>query len=436
MFNIDFWTLPENTKKKLAPEEITTLNWLFQDPTIQKQLEDIELQRKLRQKWKYVIYGWCTILAIGLSLLFGGGSIISGFFYTIGTGDNSFSPVIWSTIISYSIGMGMLYKKFSTKIEIPLKTEVLMRMCPLLYSKLEYSHDGKYSFDELDVLRQKEFLASYTSLDRVEDSIHFDIEKDGKQFSVNGFELETSEMRWSGKNRKRVTTNHCYLMKAVFPNARIPLSSDLFIVRDQLDAPVTTKLLIPCMLAIFAFIFSFVFSQMLSVGIGVWLLVWGGVYFFQNRNQSKNRVQLENMEFEKMFDVKCEDQVTSRMIITPAFMDRIVSFVHKTGNQYEFLMQGNTLYIKRHIVGAYLEAGTEKNMLNNVTWFTQFYTDMREIIQFTYDMNLMYLSKTDTTQSTWAEPISSPITPIIFTKTTDNKLSSLTALFSNTILRT
>jgi hypothetical protein len=73
------------------------------------------------------------------------------------------------------------------------------------------------------------------------------------------------------------------------------------------------------------------------------------------------------MEFEKMFDVKCEDQVTSRMIITPAFMDRIVSFVNKTGNQYEFLMQGNTLYIKRHIVGAYLEAGTEKNMLNNVT---------------------------------------------------------------------
>lgn len=58
-------------------------------------------------------------------------------------------------------------------------------------------------------------------------------------------------------------------MKAVFPNARIPLSSDLFIVTDKLDAPVTTKLLMPCMLTIFAFIFGFVFSQMLSVGIGV-----------------------------------------------------------------------------------------------------------------------------------------------------------------------
>jgi hypothetical protein len=87
------------------------------------------------------------------------------------------------------------------------------------------------------------------------------------------------------------------------------------------------------------------------------------------------------------------------MIITPAFMDRIVSFVKKTGNQYEFLMQGNTMYIKRIIHGNYLEAGTEKNMLTNLIGFTHFYTDMREIIQFTYDMNLMYLSKTDTTTS-------------------------------------
>jgi len=85
------------------------------------------------------------------------------------------------------------------------------------------------------------------------------------------------------------------------------------------------------------------------------------------------------------------------MIITPAFMDRIVTFVNKTGNQYEFMMQGNTMYIKRQIHKNYLEAGTEKNMLTNLIGFTQFYTDMREIIQFTYDMNLMYLSKTDNT---------------------------------------
>ena len=56
-------------------------------------------------------------------------------------------------------------------------------------------------------------------------------------------------------------------MKAVFPNARIPLLSDLMIVRDRLDAPITTKLLIPIIVSIFAFIFAFILSQMMSVGL-------------------------------------------------------------------------------------------------------------------------------------------------------------------------
>lgn len=121
--------------------------------------------------------------------------LLDGFFFTIGSGDDSFSPVIWSTFISYGIGIGTLYRKFASKIEIPLKSEVLQKMCPLLYSKLEYSYDEKYSFDELELLRSKNFISSYDSLDRVEDSVHFDVEKEGKVFSVNGFELETSEIR-------------------------------------------------------------------------------------------------------------------------------------------------------------------------------------------------------------------------------------------------
>jgi len=205
MFNIDFGSLPEKSKKNLAPQEILELNGLFTDPTIQKQLEDIEEQRKIRQKWKYLVYGGCSILTLGLSYVFGGIGIevennifmrlFIGFFYTIGSGDDSFAPVITAAILSYSTGIGLLYKKFASKIEIPLKSEVLQKMCPLLYSKLEYSYDEKYSFDELEILRAKNFISSYDSLDKVEDSARFGVENDGKKFSVNGFELETSEMR-------------------------------------------------------------------------------------------------------------------------------------------------------------------------------------------------------------------------------------------------
>jgi len=446
MFNIDFGTLPEKAKKNLAPEEIVTLNTLFQDPIIQKQLEDIEEQRKIRQKWKYVVYGWCTVLAFILSLVFWSGesltsTFLSGFFYTIWSGDNSFSPVIWSTILSYSLGMGFLYQKFSSKIEIPLKTEVLQKMCPLLYSKLEYSYDEKYSFDELDILKSKSFLSSYDSLDTVEDSVHFYVENNGMIFSLNGFELQTSEVRWSGRNRRRVTTNHCYLMKAVFPNARIPLNNDLRIIHDEADNE-SSWLIVIILGLVFSFIIGITVLMVMTgdawisffvsaiISIGVWFLI----RHFYKKHLNKNRVQLENIEFEKIFDVQCEDQVTSRMIITPAFMDRIVSFVKKTGNQYEFLMQGNTMYIKRIIHGNYLEAGTEKNMLTNLIGFTHFYTDMREIIQFTYDMNLMYLSKTDTTTS--IEKANIWVTPISIAKSWNKTPSIFWGLLSRFILKT
>ncbi len=448
MFNIDFWTLPEISKKNLAPEEILSLNWLFQDPIIQKQLEDIEEQRKIRQKWKYVIYGWCTGLALILSLVFWTGEsiftkIITGFFYTIWSGDNSFSPVIWSTAISYWLGIGFLYKKFASKIEIPLKTEVLQKMCPLLYSKLEYSYDEKYSFDELELLMGKNFLSSYDSLDKVEDSVHFIVENDGKKFSLNGFELETSEVRWSGKNRRRVTTNHCYLMKAIFPNARIPLTSDLFIVHDEADGNGSSNGIMFIILGVFislivGFMWIMAMTNHAGISFFVSLIISIGVWFtirhFYKESLNKNRIQLENIEFEKLFDVKCEDQVTSRMIITPAFMDRIVTFVNKTGNQYEFMMQGNAMYIKRQIHRKYLEAGTEKNMLTNLVGFTQFYTDMREIIQFTYDMNLMYLSKTDNTVN--IDTANIWVIPIQMVKAWNQKTSFLWWLLSRNILST
>lgn len=132
-------------------------------------------------------------------------------------------------------GLYALYNKFASKIETPLKRDILSRMCPMLYSKLQYSHDAQYSFDELDVLKNKGLLKSYTDLDIVEDSIYFDVEKDNKRFTVHGFELQTSQVTGTGKRRRTVITNHCYLMRVHFPNARIPLQNDILIQKDSLD---------------------------------------------------------------------------------------------------------------------------------------------------------------------------------------------------------
>ncbi len=397
MFNIDFSTLPD-ISKKLSPEEISSLNTLFSHPQIQSRLEEIEQARKTRAKWKRGVYWLTAIVAFALSLFLGQGDIVAGFFYTVWSWEDSYPVTIIATIWVFSLAMGFLYKKFASKIEIPLKSEVLAKLCPILYSKLEYSYDTKYSFDELWELLQKGFIQSYDAIDRVEDSVFFSVERDGKTFVLNWFEVETSEMRWSRKNRKRVTTNHDYLMKIQFPHARIPLGSDMYIVSDMNETSLGIKSYIGGWVIVIISSIIFWFEQGFIAGSLFFLALIAiivGSFLYSRKRFNKTRVKLENITFEKLFDVRCEDQVTSRMILTPAFMDRLVSFVEKTGNQYEFLFQQNVMYVKRKIHWAYLEAGTEKDITKNLSWFLQFYIDMREILIFASDMNLLYLSKTD-----------------------------------------
>lgn len=109
----------------------------------------------------------------------------------------------------------------------------MSRICKILHTTFEYSYDGKYSFNDLELLLQKKFLNHYTMTDTVEDSCALKIEQNGKSFLLNGFELKTSEMRRNGKRRSKVITNHDYLMKIVFPHARIPLTADVVIEKDS-----------------------------------------------------------------------------------------------------------------------------------------------------------------------------------------------------------
>jgi Protein of unknown function (DUF3137) len=423
MSPINFSTLPDITDK-LSPTEISDMNTLFMDPYIQAHLEQIEVSRKTRAKWKWGIYGLTTLVAFGFSWFLGQGDLVRGFLYTIGSWDHSYPITILVTMGTYGLCMSVLYAIFSSQIEIPLKSEVLARLCPLIYSKLEYSYDAKYSFDDLSFLTTKGFINSYDQIDRAEDSVYFSVERDNKIFVLNGYEFETSEIRWSGKSRKRITTNHDYLMKVQFPHARIPLQSDLYITKDYGDIDLWGTFTV---FSIGGFVISLFFSWIFIVMFGfnsdpfniipivgslliaTWVC-WLIHHFLDDPYPHKNEVKLENIEFEKLFDVECEDQITSRMILTPAFMDRLVSFVQKTGNQYQFLFQQNVMYVKRTINQNYLEAGTERDITKNLKGFVQFYIDMREICLFANDMNLLYLSKTDTQVS--IDPVDTSVTPI------------------------
>ncbi|EFK95473.1 hypothetical protein LDC_2527 [sediment metagenome] len=83
------------------------------------------------------------------------------------------------------------------------------------------------------------------------------------------------------------------------------------------------------------------------------------------------------------------------MIITPAFMNRLVLLADKTKRQYEFLFRANTFYVKWNLGKAYLEINTWKKITHNIETFIDWYIEMKEIISFVEDMQILYLSKTD-----------------------------------------
>ena len=55
-------------------------------------------------------------------------------------------------------------------------------------------------------------------------------------------------------------------------------------------------------------------------------------------------------------------------------------------------------------------------MLTNLAGFVQFYVDMREILIFVNDMNIMYLSKTDTSKTIETSNVEFNQKPIHFSK--------------------
>jgi hypothetical protein len=107
----------------------------------------------------------------------------------------------------------------------------------------------------------------------------------------------------------------------------------------------------------------------------------------------RDTINLENMGFEELFDVQSEDQITSRMILTPALMDHMVQFAKRSHNQYYFNFIGNLLYISRIVPNNYMEISIDKTPIENIESIVQLYIDMKEIILLIKFMDLTYIPK-------------------------------------------
>ena len=62
-------------------------------------------------------------------------------------------------------------------------------------------------------------------------------------------------------------------------------------------------------------------------------------------NYGGERIRLEDPEFEKQFEVYCDDQITARYVLTPAFMQRLKKLNERHKGQVYFGINKNNIVI-------------------------------------------------------------------------------------------
>ena len=367
--------------------EIAKLESFFEDFEIKQTLEEVDKNRIKRYIWLFIGFFFIFLLFL--------------YFYPkwlISYNDSNFLKniivIILFFILIIFLYLSIIVSIFRKKIEWTIKEKILTKLSKKVYDNLQYNSWRKYAFWKIRELRSSNFLNSYERVDKIEDSIAFTLQKDGKYASVQWFELQTSEVRWSWKNRRRVITNHCYLLKTRLPSARLNIKNDIFIKDDRNDTT-RNKFLPPIIVAVIISIVLYFYTKTFLVFIITFFLSLIIEYILYHKFNWKNRVILENLDFEKLFDVYSDDQVESRMIITTAFMDRLVNLANKTKRKYNFLFRDNVFYVKWNISIWYLEVNTLKKISSNIETIVDWYIEMKEIISFIHDMQILYLSKTD-----------------------------------------
>lgn len=83
----------------------------------------------------------------------------------------------------------------------------------------------------------------------------------------------------------------------------------------------------------------------------------------KNFINSSHKVDLDNSEFEKYFDVYSDDKILSMRLLTSDIMEYLIDFCNKYNTDYEIIIKNNMIYF-RFFTGSMFEAPLLKNSMN------------------------------------------------------------------------
>ena len=421
MQNIDFTKLMKKYPL-LQSKDISFLNKFFNREDIQIILLEIEKERleerkKLRKKiLMHISFFIISILWSFVVFYFS----FNDDFSTLLTISTLVWSVLWmvTTFIVIMVSAFLNHKKVDKK---NIKDDILPKFVEAINNHIKYSKDWKYFKDSFSKLTSTWFLKNYSRIDYIEDSIEYLIWEEEKSINITWCELKTSQKRtrrtkhWT--STYYVVTNHCYLMKIKFKNPKYVLKKSIRLMEDISNnyKKKFLKVLI-IEISIVAIFLSWIsgwensdgyIEEFMVLAFNYWIvsiafLIWMFfvIWFIYSYIRWKKRIKLENIDFEKEFDVFSDDWIETRKLLTPSFMYRLVDFVNKISHSriYEFYFYNNYFFLKYNILKTtkesnYMNFSSSQNIFKNLENYAEFYLEIKNIDWLSKDLKLFYYDK-------------------------------------------
>lgn len=379
MQQLNFGSL-KNRYKLLKDQDTTFLNNFFNDFKILEILKKIEKKRK---KYLLIII-IAFIISVSLIILV---LNIPELNHTNSDWDSIAWYIVSWIFLIFMILFGTLKSRFSSDI----KWKVLSKLVEKLDNDVEYNSSWTFFKDDFKLIQKEtKLIKPYDRFDWKEDSIKIDWKE--KWYLITWTEFQTSTKSTDKKWRTHYTTNnHGYIMKIQFENPKFQIEKSITLFEQwNMLVWIIFYIITFCILLWLALSFWKIFWVLFWVYIIV--LIW--IYFYK-KNKSKNRVNLENIEFEKEFDVYCDDQILARQILTPAFMYRIYDYVNKINKKrkYSLYMKDDYMYIKHKIEWEFLEISFFKSLFKNLQDYVEYYLEIKNIWELAKDLKLSFYDK-------------------------------------------
>ncbi|MFK7780459.1 MAG: DUF3137 domain-containing protein [Candidatus Gracilibacteria bacterium] len=423
MHNFDFTSMIKKYPL-LKTKDVSFLNKFFNRKDILEILIEIE---KGRNKQYKILLSAFFIVFVGV------------LFYLLNNPIHNWTAKLLISFVSASsvTAFVLIILIIFSKNKKTVKKNIIPDFIKTMGAGIKYSQGGAYFKESLSNLRSIGMLKKYTRIDFKEDSIKYvigdkSVDIDGekqKSIEITGAEIKTSEKRTrrtkNGTNTYYVVTNHCYMMKVDFKNPRFNLKKSIKLLEDISDNYIKKFFKVLGIQASIIFTFLYIISggensdgyidefldlafNNLSVTIifliGMFFVIW----FIYTFIRGKKRIKLENIDFEKEFDVFSDDGIEARRLLTPSFMYRLVDFVNKINHKriYEMYFHNNYFYLKYNLLRTnslsngrmlksnnYMEFSKWKNVFKNLEDYVEFYLEIKNITALSKDLKLFYYDK-------------------------------------------